>query len=115
MPVIDESHWEELYRNKLLYAWLDICRQNNMLLPWAKKRLDIYQQKFLLHERLLAKLTHQCNSGSLIKLKGESFKVFYPEGFQRELRDVDVLYENEKDFISAHNYLLSLDFREMFV
>ncbi|WP_315708206.1 nucleotidyltransferase family protein [Brenneria uluponensis] len=115
LPVINDSNWEELYSNKLLYAWLDIWRQTNILTPWAKKRLEIYKQKELLHEKILEKLTSRCLPGSLIKLKGESFRSLYPKGFQRESRDVDVLYKNEHDFISAHEYLVSLGFREMFV
>jgi hypothetical protein len=69
----------------------------------------------LLHGKLLDKLKERCTSGTFISLKGESFKAFYPEGFQRESRDVDVLYKYESDFISAHEHLLSLGFREMFV
>lgn len=115
LPSIDEEHWEELYRNKLLYAWLEFWCKENTLSSWAQKRLDIYRKKTLLHEKLLARLTQKCKSDSLITLKGESFKHFYPQGFQRESRDVDILYKNEKDFIEAHDYLLSLGFKEMFV
>ncbi|MGP2540608.1 nucleotidyltransferase family protein [Pantoea eucalypti] len=115
LPSIGEEHWEELYRNKLLYPWLEFCVNKYTLSPWAKKRLDIYRKKNLLHAKLLSKLEQKCESDALISLKGESFKHYYPQGFQRESRDVDILYKNEKNFIDAHDYLLSLGFKEMFV